>query len=106
MKIIIKGITYDTDTASKLAHLPTQSSDQQLYHSEEVGFFLLVLQICVDGQKLGPNEVWVDLGKKKPRKSRLCVTARIIPMSNRDALVWCIKTQIPLTFRGFLLECI
>lgn len=105
MKITINGITYDTDQAAKLAHFPTHSSDQQLYRSEAVGFFLLVLQICVDGQKLGPNEVWIDLGKR-PRKTRLCITARIVPMSNREALTWCIKTQIPLPFRGLLLESI
>src|SRR5262245_40252450 len=31
VKVTINGITYDTDTASKLAHQPTCSSDQQLY---------------------------------------------------------------------------
>jgi hypothetical protein len=106
VKITIDGITYDTDTARKLAHKPTTSSDQQLYRTPDGRFFVLLLQMYVDGKKLGPDEIWIDLGKKKPRRSRLCITARIVPVSNRKAVEWCIKTQIPETFRGYLLECL
>lgn len=106
VKVTISGITYDTDTAKKLAHKPTTSSDQQLYQTPGGQFFLLILQMMVDGKKLGPHDIWVDLGKKKPGKSRLCITARIVPVNSRSAMEWCIKTQIPMNFRGYLLECL
>jgi hypothetical protein len=106
LKITVDGIDYDTDRAEKLAHKPTCSSDQQLFRMPNGNFFLLILQMHVDGLKLGPNEVWIDLGRKSPRKTRLCITARILPLSARRAVEWCIKTQIPTTFRGYLLESI
>ena len=106
VKVTINGTVYDTSLSKKLAHRPTASSDQQLFQSPTGEFFLLKLQLLVDGQRIGPDEVWVDLGRKKPRKSRLCITARVIPMTNQEAMVWCIKTQIPTTFRGYLLESI
>ena len=106
MKVTINGIVYDTSLSKQLAHKPTASSDQRLYQLPSGEFFLLKLQMLVDGEKIGPNEVWIDLGREKPRKSRLCITARVLPLSNREAMEWCIKTQIPLTFRGYLLESI
>ena len=106
MKVTINGITYDTDTATKLAHQPTCSSDQQLYQMSNGDFFLLILQMHVDTKKLGPHEIWIDLGVKPPRQARLCITARILPLTHQKALEWCIKTQIPVTFRGYLLECL
>lgn len=106
MKITISGITYDTDTAAKLARKPTYSSDQQLYQTPEGKFFLVIMQLHVDGLKLGPTEIWIDLGRKNSANSRLCLTARIQPLENRQALEWCIKTQIPSPFRGYLLESI
>jgi hypothetical protein len=106
VKVTINGIVYDTDAAQKLAHKPTCSSDQQLYRQPDGSFFLLILQLHVDGQPLGPHDIWIDLGKKAPRKSRLCLTARVKPLSSRTAMEWCIKTQIPQTFRGYLLECL
>jgi len=106
VKVTINGKVYDTNLSKKLAHHPTSSSDQQLFQTDSGEFFLLKLQMLVDGEKIGPHEIWVDLGEKKPRKSRLCITARVIPLTNRQAMEWCIKTQIPATLRGYLLESI
>jgi hypothetical protein len=106
VKITIGDITYDTNTAKKWARKPTYSSDQQLYQTPSGEFFLVILQLHADGIKLGPNEIWIDLGRKKPSKSRLCLTARILPLKNRKAMEWCIKTQIPPPFRGYILESI
>lgn len=106
MKATIGGITYDTDTARKLAHKPTPSSDEQLYQSPSGEFFLLVIQAYVDGQKLGPNEVWFDLGRSAAPNSRLRFRGRILPLRSEQALRWCIRTQVPVTLRGYLLDCL
>jgi len=107
VKITIDGTNYDTETATQLAHRPTCSSDQQLYQTPEGKFFVVYLQIHVDGKKLGPNEIWIDLRRKTSSpKSRLCLTAQIIPLTKHQAVEWSIKTQIPVPFRGYLLESI
>ncbi len=106
MKVTISGITYDTDTARKLAHKATTSSDEQLFQMNEGDFFLLILHLHVDGVKLGPGESWLELNKPAEGKSRVTVTAKVAPLTSRKALEWCIRTQVPLTLRGYLLDCI
>ena len=70
----------------------------------EGGFFLWRHQVYVDGQKLGRNEIWIDLRRDPKAKSRLRCHREIVPLTPREALEWCIKTQIPETLRGYLLE--
>ncbi len=106
MKATIDGVLYDTDQAKKLAHKANVSSDSQLYQTGEGRFFLLNLQLFVDGQKLGLNECWVDLRKTPDISSRLKVSAEIVALTPREALQWAIRTQIPETLRGYLLEAI
>lgn len=67
-------------------------------------FFLLIHQIYVDGQKLAPHDVWVDLRAPGRSQARLQCRQGIRPLKRHEALEWCIKTQIPETFRGLLLE--
>jgi hypothetical protein len=95
---------YDTDSASSLAGHRTRSSHQELFQTQEGDFFLFIHQIYVDGQKLGPHETWVDLRTNQDPHSRLDCRQGIRPLQRHEALEWCIKTQIPQTFRGLLLE--
>jgi hypothetical protein len=106
LRVTIDGVTYDTDEATKLCHFPTPSSDQQLFQTECGDFFLLVLRLRVDGKQLGPHERWIDLGKGRNDHSRLSVSARILPLTPKAALEWCIKTQVPAPLRGYLLDCL
>jgi len=106
LKATIDGILYDTDQSKKLAHKANVSSDAQLYQTEEGRFFLLNLQLYVDGQKLAVNECWIDLRKSPDITSRLKVGAEIVALIPREALQWAIRTQIPETLRGYLLEAI
>jgi len=106
LKATINGIVYDTDRSQKLAHKASSSSDAQLFQTDEGRFFLLTLQLYVDGQKLGPTECWVDLRTDPKVRSRLKVVAEITAFEPRHALEWVIKTQIPSTLRGYLLESI
>ncbi len=106
MKATIDGVIYDTDQSKKLAYKATVSSDAQLYQTADGRFFLLNLQLYVDGRKLGLNECWLDLRKSPDISSRLTVGAEITVLTTRQALEWSIRTQIPETFRGYLLEAI
>jgi len=112
LKATIDGIVYDTDQSKKLAYKATVSSDAQLYQTADGRFFLLNLQLYVDGQKLGRDECWLDLRKSREPdvpgdiSSRLKVGAEITVLTTRQALEWSIRTQIPETFRGYLLEAI
>lgn len=67
-------------------------------------FFLWLHQVYVDGQKLGPNDLWIDLRTDPKARSRLHCQRQIVPLTSREALEWCIKTQIPETLRGYLLD--
>jgi hypothetical protein len=106
LKATIDGVVYDTDHSKKLAHKATTSSDAQLYQTEDGRFFLLTLQLYIDGQKLGPEECWLDLRKDPKGPSRLKVSAEISAFEPRHALEWVIKTQVPSPLRGYLLESI
>ena len=106
VKIQIGNKIYDTGSASSLAGHRTSSTHQELWRTPEGDFFLLVHQIYVDGRKLGPHDTWVDLRTRPHCSSRLQCRRGIRPLKRREALEWCIKTQIPETFRGLLLESI
>src|SRR5438046_3148810 len=105
MKITIGGIEYDSLAGEKLASRATASIDEQLFQTPEGHFFLFILQVMVDGQPLSPYESWIDLRNKAPQ-TRLSVSERIVPLPTRSALEWCVKTQIPLPFRGYVMESI
>lgn len=105
MRVQIGNKIYDTTSAGSLAGHRTPSSHQELFQTSEGDFFLLIHQIYVDGNKLGPHEVWVDLRVARHlAHARLQCRQGIRPLQRHEALEWCIKTQIPETFRGLLLE--
>ena len=106
LKETIGGITYDTDAGRKLAHKPTLSSDQQLFQTPAGQFFLLTLQLHVDGRKLEPNECWIDLRHNPGVSSRLTVSSKITPLTGHEAIRWCVRSLVPETLRGYLLESI
>jgi hypothetical protein len=106
LKANIAGIIYDTEESKKLAHKATVSSDAQLFQTRGGLFFLLLMQLYVDGRKLGPQESWVDLRRTPNLVSRIKVGSEIKPLTSREALEWSIKTQIPETLRGYLLDSI
>ena len=106
MKIQIGNKIYDTASAKSLAGSRTRSSHQELYQTPDGDFFLFIHQIYVDGNKLGPHDVWVDLRATRNPNSRLRCRQGIRPLRRHEALEWCIKTQIPTPFRGLLLESI
>ena len=106
VKVQIGNKLYDTASATSLAGHRTRSSHQELYQTPEGDFFLFIHQIYVDGNKLGPHETWIDLRTAaRGPNSRLHCRQGIRPLQRHEALEWCIKTQIPVTFRGLLLEC-
>ncbi len=104
MKVQIGNKVYDTAAATSLAGHRTSSTHQELYQTAEGDFFLLIHQVYVDGLKLGPHDVWLDLRAARHPNSRLHCRQGIHPLKRHEALEWCIKTQIPQTFRGLLLE--
>jgi hypothetical protein len=104
MRVQIGNKIYDTETATSLAGHRTSSSHQELFQTPEGEFFLLVHQLYIDGTKLGPHDTWVDLRAARDPNSRLQCRRGIRPLQRHEALEWCIKTQIPETFRGLLLE--
>jgi hypothetical protein len=106
LKATIDGILYDTDESKKLAHKASISSDTQLFQTIDGRFFLLVLSLHVDGRKLAPDECWIDLKNLPGIRSRLKVGAEITVLSARQAVEWSVKTQIPETLRGYVLESI
>jgi len=106
VRIQIGNKIYDTGSATSLAGHRTSSSHQELYHTSEGDFFLLIHQIYVDGNKLGPHDTWIDLRASGGANSRIQCRQGIRPLRRHEALEWCIKTQIPETFRGLLLESI
>ena len=106
MKTKISGIVYDTHQSEKLAHKATVSTDAQLFQTREGLFFLVTLQLYADGRRLAPDESWTDLRHTPDLLSRLKVGTEIKPLTSREALEWAIKTQIPETLRGYLLESI
>src|SRR4030095_5046660 len=74
-------------------------------------FFLLFQQSYLDGRKLGPEEDLYELapdlfirGAAVERDRRTKSVLAIRPITNREAVVWCVNTQIPKPLRGYLLD--
>src|SRR6266852_4852962 len=77
MKVTIGNKIYDSEAATKLAAKPTQSSCQELHQTAAGDFFLFTHQVFVDGNRLGPNELWIDVSRRRYRKrcAATCWTA-------------------------------
>ena len=81
-------------------------------------FFLQVASTFLDGRKLKPWEHYRDFAPEldgKPGRREIAEAARLrrlrsakhlVPLTHREAMTWCIKTQMPECFTGYLLESI
>lgn len=122
MKATINDLIYDTDEAEYQCSDSSPDGDDTLYRAEDGRFFLEVQETFLDGVKLRPGESVEnlapeldvcnnDLGESparisRRRRKRERVLRRIVPMTEREALTWCVKTQMPDCFRGYVLESI
>ena len=125
MKATFNGILYDTDEAENICNATSRDGDDFLYQTSEGRFFLVKQSTYLDGVKLRPSESPEDVAPEldsgsddledageswasiySERRRRIRVTRTIVPLSDREALVWCIKTQLPDAFRGRVLESI
>ena len=110
MKAIINGKTYDTEHAEEVANTPGLSTDEKLFRTKEGEFFLGTTDTWLDGRRLGRDEdcfeSYTAAGIKSFPSPRITHNKQIAPLTNRQAMEWCIKTQIPETFRGYLLDCL
>jgi hypothetical protein len=97
---------YETGKGKRLAKLSTLNSEETLYQTPEGGFYLLITETFFKERKLAPFEDWRRLGVTRLPDDRLHDEQRRISLSPRQALEWCVRTQIPETFRGYLLECL
>ena len=115
MKATLNGKNYDTEEASQIAGCDSPDGQDTLYETAEGEFFLRVGSTYLDGRKLQPCEHPYDLapslrgkGRKalQERLDRLRFEPEIVPLTERQAMIWCIKTQLPECFRGYVLESI
>jgi hypothetical protein len=122
MKAMLNGKVYDTSSAREVATDPSRDGDDALYQTKDGGFFIVETVTYLDGKKLEPwqavedmdPELSPELGLTRPDaaplekrwRGRVKMRPQIHPLSQRDAMLWCIKTQIPECFRGYLLEAI
>jgi hypothetical protein len=109
MRTTINGTTYDTEQAEAICNEPSPDGDDQLYRTQCGKFFLVAQNSFLDGVKLKP---WQRPDEIAPELSfgeyleRVTLTHEVIPMTDREALTWCVKTQMPECFRGYVLESI
>ncbi|MHB8521972.1 MAG: hypothetical protein ACYDH9_14595 [Limisphaerales bacterium] len=94
------------EKARRLARYSTLNTEEELFQTPGGGFYLRITETYFRGRRLGPFEGWRDLGITRLPDERLQSDTRVRPLSKRSALEWCIKTQIPETLRGYLLDCI
>ena len=112
MKTTLNGKTYDTDAASEITMHTTSAGENKLYQTHDGEFFLVEQTCSLDGRKLKPWEspeaLAPELDDAHPhvRRSRIQFEEAIVTLSTRAAMEWCIKTQIPECFRGYLLASI
>jgi hypothetical protein len=119
MRTTINGKTYDTDRAKQVAADDYCSSVSTLYRTAKGEFFLVRADSYLDGRKLAPMEelheialeIEPNTARLAPevvieRKRRLKWVDTVIPMTQREAMSWCIKAFVPECFRGYLLESI
>lgn len=129
MKATIDGREYDPAQAKHQATFLTYNDTEYvLYQTSDGDFFLLLDCYSLDGRELGPMEVLEDLapefkdvtpwGSRRPKSKtalrrleqewqrRVKHYERLVPLTNKEALAWCIKTQIPASLRGYLLDCL
>jgi hypothetical protein len=121
MKVTIHGTTFNTEEVEQIATDASPVGDDCLYRTPEGQFFPVLMSTFVDSIRLGPSECpedrepeldytqsWGNATRHvmKQCRARIRCTKRIVPVTDRQTLVWCVKTQIPECFRGCILESI
>ncbi|MCX6925951.1 MAG: hypothetical protein NT154_22505 [Verrucomicrobia bacterium] len=121
MKATISGQTYNTEKAEEICTDASPDGDDILYRTKDGRFFLVVASTYLDGIKLLPSqdlhdratELGIDTSLSEAGnlnwtklQARKTYTDEIIPLTDRQALEWCVKTQMPDCFRGYVLEAI
>ena len=111
MRTELNGKFYDTGDSADIAIDTLPNGDNHLYQTKQGEFFLLLQQSYLDGRKLGPEEDLYELapdlfapgaGEERGRRTKSVFT--IQPLTNKEAVVWCVKTQIPKQLRGYMLD--
>jgi hypothetical protein len=109
MKATINGVTYD----DRQAEMSSPDGDDYLCRTKQGLFFLVTESTFLDGRKLDDVPgLSIALGegvrrlrrKQEERRERSYITREIIPLTDREAMTWCVKTQMPECFRGYVLE--
>lgn len=98
--------TQHAEKARRLARFSALNTEEELFQTPDGGFYLRITETYFRGRRLGPHEGWRALGITRLPDERLQNDTRLRPLSKRSALEWCIKTQIPETLRGYLLDSI
>jgi hypothetical protein len=120
MKATINGKTYDTEKAKEICNNPSPDGDDTLYRTPDGKFFVEVTSTFADGVQLRPDQSLEDVAPEispgtakvwgevqyQERVRRTRTERRIIPLSDRETLVWCVKTQLPDCFRACVLDSI
>jgi hypothetical protein len=112
MKATINENTYDTEKAEEICTDASPDGEDILYRTKDGRFFVVLVHTFLDGVKLRPDEdpyeraPELDDMKLEQVRTRIQHMHEIKPLSDREALVWCVKTQMPDCFRGYVLESI
>ncbi|MEO8429361.1 MAG: hypothetical protein ABI651_19895 [Verrucomicrobiota bacterium] len=111
MRTEVNGKFYDTHDSEDIAIDSLPNGDNHLYQTKQGEFFLLLQQSYLDGRKLEPEEDLYELapdlfirGASNERDRRTKSVFTIQPLTNKEAVAWCVKTQIPKQLRGLMLD--
>jgi len=111
MRTEVNGKLYDTSDSEDIAINTLPTGDNHLFQTKQGDFFLLLQQCYLDGRELGPGEDLYELapdlftpGASEERNRRTKSVLTIQPVTTKEALVWCVKTQIPKQLRGYMLD--
>lgn len=102
---------FDTKSSQELTACPYLSREEKLYLDPDGQFFLQTCDHIVDGRKLKRDEDFIGLcselgiGFPDPKK-RTRLVKNYKALSFRQALEWCVRTQIPEMFQATLLQAI
>jgi hypothetical protein len=108
MKQLIKGITYDTETATLLSSSSDLGTSRDLYRTRDGRFFLVRRSVLVDGKPLPSARSSIDLlpdlalspdsDRFKRARKRVAYHDTIKAMTRRQALAYSIRNLLPRTF--------
>jgi len=85
----LKGKVYDTETAEEIGyHCGEDNNDEDtLYRTKDGHYFVRSWRNFLESGS------WIQ-------------TTRLVPISEREAMIFCIKTGIPKRFQGYVLSSI